>query len=203
MSNTNSKNWENVVNLPNVLINSAQHFPSNDAVTSVDGTAYNYKELELAARFTATMLRSSGIGSGDKVAILSENSPQWPIAFFGILTAGATTVPILPDFQGPEVKSILEHSEAKSLFVSGKLISRLEKGLPESVELVINLDNFKVLDLSSGKVRLPQETPGKLVKLEVDPLTLPEDESLYGADPDDLASIIYTSGTTGRSKGVM
>ena len=203
MSKTNPKNWGKVLNLPNVLINSSEHYPSNAALTSVDGTNYNYQELEQAAKFTAIMLQSSGVGAGDKVAILSENSPQWPIAFFGILTAGATTVPILPDFQGPEVISILEHSEAKSLFVSGKLLLKLKTGIPKSIELVINLDNFKVLDVKSGKVVQPQETPGNLVKLEVEPNTLPNQETLYSADPDDLASIIYTSGTTGRSKGVM
>ncbi len=203
MNTTKTEIRENLQNLPNVLTNGSRCFPANAALTSVDGTNYNYKELELASKFTATMLQSAGIGAGDRVAILSENSPQWPIAYFGILTAGATTVPILPDFQGTEVRSILEHSEAKSLFVSGKLLARLEKGLPKSVELVINLDNFKVLDVKAGKVFPPKETPGKLIKLEMKPSNLPNEESLYGAHPNDLASIIYTSGTTGRSKGVM
>ena len=131
MSNMNSKSWEGVLNLAHVLQHSAQNYPSNTALTSVDGTTYNYRELELAARYTATLLRSSGIDSGDRVAILSENSPQWPIAYFGTLTAGATTVPILPDFRGSEVKSILEHAEAKTLFVSGKLLPKLAEGLPK------------------------------------------------------------------------
>ncbi len=199
----NSISWEGVLNLAHVLKHSAQNYPSKTALTSVDGTTYNYRELELAARYTATLLRSSGISAGDRVAILSENSPQWPIAYFGTLTAGATTVPILPDFQGPDVKSILEHAEAKTLFVSGKLLPKLTEGLPKSVELVINLDNFKIMEIDSGKVIQPEETPGKLVKLEVMPNTLPDEKSLYGAASDDLAAIIYTSGTTGRSKGVM
>lgn len=199
----NSKNWEDIHNLPQVLKHSAQHYPSNTALTGVDGTSYNYEELEISSRFIATMLQSAGIEKGDRVAILSENSPQWSIAYFGILSAGATTVPILPDFRGPEVKSILEHAEARSLFVSGKLLSRLDEGIPDSVELVINMDDFKVLEVESGKLGRPSGTPGKLVKLEVDSQTQLEDKSLYGAAPDDLASIIYTSGTTGRSKGVM
>ena len=203
MSNMKSKSWEGVLNLAHVLKHSAQNYTSKTALSSVDGTSYNYKELELAARYTATLLRSSGIESGDRVAILSENSPHWPIAYFGTLTAGATTVPILPDFRGSEVRSILEHAETKTLFVSNKLLPKLAEGLPKSVELVINLDNFKILDMVSGKVIQPEETPGKLVKLEVMPNALPSEESLYGAAPDDLAAIIYTSGTTGRSKGVM
>jgi len=199
----NAKNWEEVQNLPQMLKQSAQNYPSNTALTSVDGTSYNYQELELSARYIAVMLQSAGISEGDRVAILSENSPQWVVAYFGILTAGAITVPILPDFQEPEVRSILEHAEAKTLFVSGKLLSKLEKGLPGSVQMVINLDNFEVLDIKSGKVVQPSSKPGKLVKLQVDPDKITHKDSLNGAAPHALASIIYTSGTTGRSKGVM
>lgn len=198
-----NQTWDDVRNLPLVLKNSASFFPSLPAVTSVDGTNYNFKELELSARHIAVMLKSAGIGKGDNVAILSENSPHWVIAYFGILATGATTVPILPDFQGPEVLSILEHSEAKSLFVSGKLLSRLTEGLPTAVELVFNTDDFRVLDVIKGKVALTADTPGKLIKLEADFKTLGKGEGLFQAEEDDLASIIYTSGTTGRSKGVM
>ncbi len=165
----NSINWEDVQNLPHVLKHSAQHYPSNTALSSVDGTSYNYEELEISSRFIATMLRSAGIGKGDRVAILSENSPQWSIAYFGVLTAGAITVPILPDFQGPEVRSILEHAETRSIFVSGKLLSRLDEGIPGAVELVINMDDFSVLEIESGKLVQPTGTPGKLVKLEIGP----------------------------------
>ena len=198
-----SSKWENVTNLPLLLKNSGKLYPSNPALTSVDGTDYNYKELENAARHIAIMLQSAGIESGDKVAILSENSPQWGVAFFGILTCGATSVPILPDFQGPEILSILEHSEAKAIFVSGKLLHKLKDGILDSVELVVNMDNFQVLDVKSGKIKTPAHTAGQLVKLEPESNLPLGEESLYQAKPDDLASIIYTSGTTGRSKGVM
>jgi long-chain acyl-CoA synthetase len=157
----------------------------------------------LAARRIAVMLKSAGIGKGDKVAILSENSPHWVITFFGILATGATTVPILPDFQGPEVLTILEHSEAKSLFVSGKLLSRLTAGLPSGVEMVYNCDDFQILDVRKGELTLTSGTPGELKKLVVDSTSLGKGDDLYQAEEKDLASIIYTSGTTGRSKGVM
>jgi long-chain acyl-CoA synthetase len=198
-----NQTWDDVRNLPLVLKNSASFFPSLPAVTSVDGTNYNFEELELSARHIAVLLKSAGIGKGDNVAILSENSPHWVIAYFGILATGATTVPILPDFQGPEVISILEHSEAKSLFVSGKLLSRLTEGLPTSVELVFNTDDFQVLDVKKGEIAKTAGKPGKLIKLEANSKTLGKGEGLFQAEEDDLASIIYTSGTTGRSKGVM
>jgi long-chain acyl-CoA synthetase len=203
MSSHINELWDEVNNLPLVLKNSARNFPSLPALTSEHGVDYTYEELELAARHTAVMLKSAGIGKGDKIAILSENSPHWVIAYFGILATGATTVPILPDFQGPEVISILEHSEAKSLFVSGKLLSRLTAGLPPGVEMVFNTDDFQLLNVNKGELVLTAGTPGELKKLVVDSTTLGKGEGLYQAEEKDLASIIYTSGTTGRSKGVM
>ncbi len=203
MSSRINELWDEVNNLPLVLKNSARHFPSLPALTSEHGVDYKYDELELAARHLAVILKRAGIGQGDKVAILSENSPHWVISFFGILATGATTVPILPDFRGPEVISILEHSEAKSVFVSGKLLSRLNEGLPSSVEMVFNSDDFQMLDLKKGKVNTTSEISGDLKKLVVDPGALGKGEGLYQAAEEDLASIIYTSGTTGRSKGVM
>jgi len=195
--------WDEVNNLPLVLKNSARNFPSLPALTSEHGVDYTYEELELAARHLAVMLKSAGVGKGDKVAILSENSPHWVIAFFGILATGATTVPILPDFRGTEVISILEHSEAKLVFVSGKLLSRLSEGLPSGVEMVFSSDDFRMLDLKEGKVDISSQISGELTKLNVDSTALGKGESLYEAGEEDMASIIYTSGTTGRSKGVM
>ena len=93
--------WDDVNNLPLILKNSARNFPSLAALTSEQGVDYSYEELELASRHIAVILKSAGIGHGDKVAILSDNSPHWVICYFGILATGATTVPILPDFQGP------------------------------------------------------------------------------------------------------
>jgi len=203
MSDKINELWDEVNNLPLVLKNSARNFPSLPALTSEHGVDYSYEELELASRHTAGMLKSAGIGKGDKVAILSDNSPHWVIAYFGILATGATTVPILPDFQGTEVLSILEHAEAKSLFVSGKLLSRLTAGLPPSVEIVFNTDDFQLLNVKKGELTLTADTPGKLKKLVVDASSLGKGEGLYQAEENDLASIIYTSGTTGRSKGVM
>jgi len=194
---------EEVTNLPLMLKNSAKLFPSRQSLTSVDGTEYTYEELDRASQHVAVMLQSSGVGKGDNVAILAENSPHWGIVYFGTLISGATTVPILPDFRAVEVRAILEHSGAKTVFVSGKLISRLNEGLPESVEMVINTDDFQLLEVNKGIVSEPERSPGALKKLEVESKITIDDEGYYEADGEELASIIYTSGTTGRSKGVM
>ncbi|MCP4311724.1 MAG: long-chain fatty acid--CoA ligase [Bacteroidetes bacterium] len=203
MQNTEKQTWEEIKNLPLILKVNSQRYGSSVAVDSVDGTSYTYLELERSARFLASRLHSAGIEKGSKVAIISENSPHWTLSYFGILTTGATTVPILPDFRGSEIISILEHSEARAIFISGKLISRLEAGLPKEIELVVNLDNFQILDVENGKIVKPGGEPGKLEKLNTTDDTFPGEASFYNAVSDDLANIIYTSGTTGRSKGVM
>jgi len=194
---------EEVSNLPLMLKNSAKLYATRPSLTSVDGTAYTYEELDRASQHVAVMLRSAGIGKGDNVAILAENSPNWGVVYFGTLICGATTVPILPDFRAVEVRSILEHSGAKTVFVSGKLISRLNEGLPDTVEMVINADDFQLLDIKKGVVAEPKGTPGELVKLNEDSKISVGNAGYYEAEGEELASIIYTSGTTGRSKGVM
>jgi len=194
---------EEVSNLPLMLKNSAKLFKARPSLTSVDGTAYSYEELDRASQHVAVMLKNAGVSKGDNVAILAENSPHWGIAYFGTLICGATTVPILPDFRETEVRTILEHASVKIVFISGKLISRLNEGLPPTVEMVINTDDFQLLDISKGVVVEPAGTPGALPKLDVKSTISVGDKGFYEADGEKLASIIYTSGTTGRSKGVM
>jgi long-chain acyl-CoA synthetase len=194
---------EEVNNLPKMLKNSAKLFAARPSLTSVAGCDYSYEELDRATQHVAMMLHSAGVGKSNNVALLAENSPHWGIAYFGTLICGATTVPILPDFRAVEVRSILEHAGAKTVFVSGKLISRLNEGLPETVEMVINTDDFQLLEVNKGVVAEPAGTPGVLTKLEEDSRISVDDKGFYEADEEDLASIIYTSGTTGRSKGVM
>lgn len=220
---------EGIKNLPDLIRYSAQKYPDRTALASVEGISYNYRELQQSAHYLASMLHGTGIGADDRVAILADNSPHWGIAYFGILTAGAVTVPILPDFQGPEVYAILEHARVRLLIVSEKMIPKLPKQLPASVEMAIHLETFTLMEIKSGKIVAPEsaessgpteasesaeqisEPAGRvapdgmngIVKLEVDPSVLTGEDKFHRAAPDDLAAIIYTSGTTGRSKGVM
>ncbi len=151
MNNRDTGAWEEIGNIPQILKVNSKRFGTATAIDSVDGTSYSYQELDRSARFLASMLHSAGIEKGSKVAILSENTPHWTLSYFGILTTGATAVPILPDFRGSEIITILEHAEARAIFISGKLISRLDAGVPKGIEMVINLDNFQVLDVEKGK----------------------------------------------------
>jgi long-chain acyl-CoA synthetase len=134
------------------------------------------------------MLEKNGISPGDKVAILSSNMPNWGIAFFAVTFMGAIAVPVLPDFSNTEVGNVLEHSEAKAIFISTSLLARIEGFKSDFLKTAILIEDYSILSSPEGAVGF-------------EPDALPARH--YEVDEEDLASIIYTSGTTGRSKGVM
>jgi long-chain acyl-CoA synthetase len=147
---------------------------------------YNESAREISA--LTAFLEKLGINPGDKVALLSNNMPNWSSAYFSITFMGAVVVPILPDFSATEVGNVLSHSEAKAIFISTTLISRLEGFKSDDLKTGILIEDFSIL-FSKNK------------SIVFDPSARPE--KTYNVAEDDLASIIYTSGTTGRSKGVM
>ena len=140
--------------------------------------SFKHKCLELSQRFNRW-----GISAGDKVAILSNNMPNWTVAMFSCVPFGRVTVPILPDSSESEVTNILNHSECKAIFISKRLMKKLSSECRAKLRLVIDIETFQLIK---------------------------KDDSAFtcegrSAEPqaDDLASIIYTSGTSGNAKGVM
>jgi len=150
--------------------------------------AITFEEAGRQIKALSAFLEKADIHTGDRVALLSTNMPNWPLAYFSVTFMGAVIVPILPDFSVTEVANILEHSGAKAIFISSGLLSRLEGFRSENLKTVIALENFSLINSEKS-------TPG------FDPEAIPSVN--YDVKEDDLAAIIYTSGTTGRSKGVM
>jgi long-chain acyl-CoA synthetase len=166
------------------LINySIQHFADKPSISFVDSEPITYADLGKKIDEVSAMLFSLGLEKGDKVALLSNNMPNWVVAYFAVVGRGLIIVPILPDFSREEIENVLSHSESKALFVSERLLSRVE-----GLELPHLKATFIVDDLSlqNGKIDATAKTKPEIV-----------------SDEDDIAAIIYTSGTTGRSKGVV
>lgn len=140
--------------------------------------SFKHKCLELSQRFNRF-----GISAGNKVAILSNNMPNWTVAMFSCVPFGRVTVPILPDSSESEVTNILTHSGCKAIFISKRMLKKLSDEVKDKMTLVIDIETFE------------------LIKKDDHAFTCEG----HGADPqaDDLASIIYTSGTSGKAKGVM
>ncbi|MBW6535727.1 MAG: AMP-binding protein [Mariniphaga sp.] len=181
--------------IPAQLQESVKSFADKTSLVYVGEENYTYRQLGDDVTKIAALLKKLDIKKGDKVALLSNNMPNWGKAFFAISWVGATVVPILPDFHTNEVKTILKHSEAKVMFVSEGLYTNLDEEIAGMLNHLILVENFAII---------PKSTPAReLLKLksslsDSQVQAVPEE-----VDEEDLASIIYTSGTTGSSKGVM
>lgn len=157
------------------------------------GQKYTYTQAyDTIQRLKYALFNKLGLKKGDKVALWSENMPNWGIVFFSVVSSGLVLVPLLPDFSAHEIENILSHSESKVLFISKRLLSKL-KEVKSTIEHVILIEDFKLLsDLQSLDVSKNEDFISKKV-IEKEP----------EIKENDLAVIIYTSGTTGKSKGVM
>ena len=155
------------------------------------------RELYRRVMGVAVELRRRGVQKGDRVAILSENRPEWQIADFAILLIGAVTVPIYATLTGEQISFMLRHSGAKTAFVSTetqwkKLLSIQEH---TAVESIVLMDAPAEGSAAVAMAEVMEAGPAERVA-ELDALR-------EGVQPDDLATLIYTSGTTGVPKGVM
>ncbi len=171
---------------PALLKRSADLYSERPALAFVADTPITYHDFFERVMAVVTLLEKSGIKPNDKVALLSANMPNWGVAYFAVTWMGAIVVPMLPDFSEQEVKNVLEHSEAKLLFVSRALISKVEKLKLHHLKTRIHIEDFSVCKGKQIMFRLGDN---------------PKEQ--YVVEEDDLAAIIYTSGTTGKSKGVM
>ncbi|MDY7028550.1 MAG: AMP-binding protein, partial [Spirochaetota bacterium] len=185
--------------MESLLIESTESFGPFECVSFVDGTPYTYRDFYNRVVSLRSYFISRGIKKGDRVALLSENQPNWGVCYFAITTLGAVVVPILTDFHADEIRHILEHSEARAYCVSVKLIEKVRTVLDGSDSPVVCVDNLSVIrvPLGSWKPDKPM-SDWELIEISEQPI-----EKLNFVDEEDWASIIYTSGTTGQSKGVI
>ncbi len=152
---------------------------------------YSWQDVDHQARCLATYLKSQNFPPASQIALCSKNCAQWIIADLAIWMAGHISVPLYPTLAADTVRQILEHSEARLLFV-GKLDDwdMMQPGVPEGMPCV-------AFDLAPSQVQAP-----RLGKIIEDSAPLPDAE-LDRRKPEDLATIVYTSGSTGAPKGVM
>jgi long-chain acyl-CoA synthetase len=159
-------------------------------------------EMLARARHIALGLYSLGIRHGDRVALFSENCPEWTLADVGCLFAGVVDVPIYPTLTPPQVAYILKDSGARILFIQNQAKFDQVKDLLKdctALERIIFFDGNEVKDSSAGTFS-DLEARGRELSKESPNLS---EELARAVKPEDLATIIYTSGTTGEPKGVM
>ena len=186
--------------LPNLFNRSVALYEDEDALGKAGQDAIKYSEFNEKVHEMIKLLRSHGISKGDKVLLLSENMPNWAVAYFSVTYFGGVIVPVLPDFHPSDVHHIIRHSEAKAVFVSDRHLSTIEECKDNGIKFVIKLDTLKLIDELTNKDYLDQITQKTKDGIKKISKTT---NSLYEPKEDDLASLLYTSGTTGHSKGVM
>ncbi len=181
----------NKYTIPHLLDFAFAKYAQNKGFSFVDGKQNTYEDLQKDVNKIGNLLIDLDIQQGDKVAILAVNSPEWVASYMAIGALGAIVVPILPDFSDKEIGHILEHSEAKALFISEKLYTKLHDSFSEKI---IKIEN---------QALVPQGTASEEIKNLPTPNLSCKDFQYAEVNENDLLAIIYTSGTTGSSKGVM
>ncbi len=181
--------------LGDLIKNSSNQFSNEPALGFTGEKMMTYSEVYSKVNSIIKFLEDCGVTKNDKVAILSLNQPNWGVAYFAIARMGAVVVPILPDFTEKEVESVLNHSEAKAIFISETLLRKVSNFNNDSLKHIILIEKFALLE------RGIEYSDFSSVNSSLDETNIVEKE--YDVDENDVASIIYTSGTTGKSKGVM
>ena len=179
---TNRENY--ITTLSRLFDYATTAYAKRPALTFVDGSqSYTYAEFRKKSIELAHLFSRYGLNAGDRIAILSQNMPNWTVSLFSIVAFGRVAVPILPDSSESEVTNILNHSECKAIFVSQRMAGKLSDEVKQKLTLIIDMDTLEIMQRDDAEFTC--DGWGK------------------EPSPDDLAMIIYTSGTSGRAKGVM
>ena len=163
-------------------------YAHNNAMGFVDEEAMSYQKMGEMIQASMAFLEELNIKPDDKVIIYSQNMPNWGIVYLALHCIGAIAVPVLPDFNTKELTNVLNHSDAKTVFVSKSLKNKLTDIKDLDIDAIIQLDDFSLLSDNKADIQFNEKT-------------IPKNK--YTPDENKLAVLLYTSGTTGSSKAVM
>ena len=174
-----------------------------DALTDYKGITLQYKDVARKIAKFNIVLESAGIQPGDKIAVCGRNSAHWAVTFLATITYGAVIVPILHEFKADNIHNIVNHSEAKLLFVGDQAWENLNEDAMPLLEGIASLTDFSALVSRNEKLTYAFEHRNAIYGQRYPKNFRPEHICYRKDRPEELAIINYTSGTTGYSKGVM
>jgi len=174
-----------------------------NALTDYKGITLQYRDVARKIEKIHILLENAGIEKGDKIAICGRNSAHWTVTYLAVITYGAVVVPILHEFKADQVHNIVNHSEARLLFVGDQIWENLNEAAMPHLEGIIELKDFGVPVSRSEKLAYARDHLNEIFGHKFPCRFRPDDISYEKEKSEDLPIINYTSGTTGYSKGVM
>ena len=175
---------ETIKTLRDLFRYSTDKFASNIMNSFIGKEPVTYREFGDRVKHVQAVLKTLGIGYGDKVAIYTHNTPLYSVIYFAVTTSGAIIVPLLPDFSPTEIENIVNHSDSKALFISERLKPKIDGCNFPDLQSIMSIDSLLLDEKTVAAQGFAED-----IDVEI--------------KPDDIASIVYTSGTTGMSKGVV
>ena len=175
-----------------------------DALTDYQGVTLQYKDVARKIEKLHILFENAGVKKGDRIALCGRNSAHWAAAFLAVLSYGAVAVPVLHEFKAQQVHDIVNHSEAKILFVGDMVWPELDGEAMPNLEGIIYIPDYSVVLSRSTLLTDARERLNEYFGKKYPKYFRPEHINYsHQTDPDGLALINYTSGTTSNSKGVM
>ena len=175
-----------------------------DALTDYKGATLQYHDVARKIEKLHILFENSGVKKGDKIALCGRNMSNWAVAFLATLTYGAIAVPILHEFTADQIHHIVNHSEARLLFVGDVVAKQIDPAKMPDLEGIINIIDYSLMISRTEQLTYAREHLNEYFGKKFPKYFRKESVNYYKEEsPDQLCIINYTSGTTGFSKGVM
>lgn len=174
-----------------------------DALTDYKGATLQFHDVARKIEKLHILFEHSGIKQGDKIALCGRNSAMWAAAFLATLTYGAIAVPIQHEFTPEQIYNIVNHSDARLLFVGDVVATTIDAEQMPALEGIVYIPDFSLVLSRSEDLTYARENLNALYGNKYPKFFHQEHVNYFKDKPDDICMINYTSGTTGFSKGVM